>query len=391
MDTTNLMNPRQPTSLVNAVGRIWRLVSGNTSTIDDLLERMIQSFYTKVIRPGDVIVDGGAHTGRHTIPLARLVGEAGLVIAFEPLRSAAVKLSRLLAASGLDARVRLRSEALAHTRGRHDFFVVNNMPEFSGLASRHYVGFVPDQTRIQVDLESIDSALGVAGRVSFIKLDLEGGEFRALEGAESTLRTHGPCCAFENGLESSADGYQAEDFFGYFRRVGYALYDVLGCEVHESRWSESGPFYFVAIPSWRRQELLPLLWASVLEELLTSSWRPTERFGPPPADFARASESLTPGIAGCVDRLETVTRATGWAGDLRSGRPSRSLVITVDGKAVATTHPCKPRFDVAAATGHVGLSDAGFELSLRTQVGERIEIHAESADGTFFKLDTPGT
>ncbi len=118
-----------------------------------MFERITQSFYTNIVRAGDTVIDGGAHTGRHTIPLARVVGPDGMVIAFEPLIAAADKLRLLLARFGFDRRVRLQVEALSSEPGRRDFFVVNNMPEFSGLKSRTYVDFVPDHTKVQVDVD----------------------------------------------------------------------------------------------------------------------------------------------------------------------------------------------------------------------------------------------
>ena len=48
-------------------------------------ERIVQEVYEAVLDEGDTAVDVGAHAGRHTLPLARCVGEAGKVFAVEPL------------------------------------------------------------------------------------------------------------------------------------------------------------------------------------------------------------------------------------------------------------------------------------------------------------------
>src|SRR5262245_11135168 len=80
---------------VGAIRRIWAQIVANASDIDDLFERIIQSFYSKVINPGDTTVDGGSHTGRHTIPLALLVGDDGVVFAFEPLAQPSKRLLEL--------------------------------------------------------------------------------------------------------------------------------------------------------------------------------------------------------------------------------------------------------------------------------------------------------
>ncbi|MGH9896036.1 MAG: FkbM family methyltransferase, partial [bacterium] len=357
--------------------------------IGELFERIIQSFYSKVVRTGDTIIDGGAHTGRHTIPLAHLIGDNGVIVAFEPLPSAAEKLRQLLAHSGLDQRVRLRTEALGHERGSRPFFVVNNMPEFSGLRSRQYIGFVPDQSEIKVNVETIDSVMDTnlyAGPLSFVKLDLEGEEFSTLRGGENTLRACRPCCVFENGLKSSASDYGAEEFFGYFRDLDYELYDILGCWLDETRWSQAGPWYFVAIPKADSRGLLPLLWALALEELLATPWLPPGLLRPPPASFSSRAGFGATGVMGHVDHIETVIRVRGWAGDLQSDGPARSLVITVDGVAIGAFSPAKPRNDVVVATERVGFAYSGWEVAVRAAAGRRVEIHAEAADGTFVKL-----
>ena len=383
------MISHQNARLSESVDRIWAQVRANSSDMGDMFERITQSFYSKVVRPGDTVVDGGAHTGRHTIPLAEVVGPEGLVIAFEPLASAAEKLTALLGRFGFDRRVRLRPEALSNERGRRDFFVVSNMPEFSGLKSRTYLDFVADETRVEVDVETIDAAVAAEqtrGRVSFVKLDLEGAEFRALQGAEETLAAHRPCCVFENGLESSADGYGPDEFFGYLQRIGYEFYDILGSAVDETRWRQSGPWYFVAMPGEAAGELRSALWTSVLEELLMCPWPPVEALAPPPAHWALRVDPSQGNGRGHVDRVEASIRVSGWAGDRGAGQPARSVVIVVDGTPVATAQADKARNDVVAATGQVGLARAGFEAALRTTPGHRIEVYGESGDGTFFKL-----
>ena len=210
------------------------------------------------------------------------MGPDGLVLAFEPLPFAAEKLQKLLAYYGLDGRVHLHREALARERGRRPFFVVGKVPELSGLRSHPYGEMVPD-AEIEVSAETIDSVMNAnpsVGRVSFVKLDLEGEEFAALRGAERTLRTHRPCCVFENGLEFCASDYGAEEFFGYFNALEYDLYDILGCAVDNTRWSWPGPGNFIAIHRAESHGLLPLMWTSVIEEMLASHWSPG-LLGPP--------------------------------------------------------------------------------------------------------------
>jgi FkbM family methyltransferase len=385
------MTPRSPV-LSETIGRIWDQVITNTGQIGDLFERIGQTFYTKLVRPGDIVVDGGAHAGRHAIPLARLVAPTGTVVAFEPLSSAADRLRTLLSTTGLDRHVRLNPQALAREAGRRTFYVVHNMPEYSGLVNRAYADFVPDQTETTVDVVTLDAALEAApqGPLSVIKLDLEGGEFRALQGAERTLRTRQPTCIFENGLESTATaaGYDASEFFSYFASIDYELFDILGCPVDETLWRRAGPWYFVAIPRARATHLLPLLWTSALEELLSAPWMPNQSVGPAPPLARFQSGLLTvpnTSVMGHVDRFERCLLVHGWAGEPGLRRPTGSLVLTVDGVPVATLATGKPRFDVVAATGVAELERAGFEVVVRT-AGQNIGVYAEAADGSYVEL-----
>jgi FkbM family methyltransferase len=384
------MTPRSPV-LSETIGRIWDQITANTADIGDLFERIAQTFYTKLVRPGDIVVDGGAHAGRHAIPLARLVAPTGTVVAFEPLSFAADRLRGLLSATGLDRHVQLHPFALAREGGQHTFYVVHNMPEFSGLQSRTYVGFVPEQSEITVDVVTLDAALdgAPAGACSVIKLDLEGGEFRALQGAERTLRTHQPACIFENGLGSSASDYGPDEFFSYFASIDYELHDILACPVDETLWNRPGPWYFVATPRVRRNELLPLLWTSALEEMLAIPWMPNLLVGPPPpVDRFHAGSRATPTapVIGSLDHLQKCLLVKGWAGDPGNRRPVSSVVLSVDGAPVATIRPGKARFDVVAATGVVELERSGFEVAVRTAGHQNVTVHAEAADGSYVQL-----
>lgn len=47
-------------------------------------EHANQRIYASIVRPGDVVVDGGANWGVHALYLAKLTGSTGRILAFEP-------------------------------------------------------------------------------------------------------------------------------------------------------------------------------------------------------------------------------------------------------------------------------------------------------------------
>lgn len=154
----------------------------------------------ELVRPGDTVIDIGANIGAHTLHLARLVGEAGRVIAFEPTDFAFGKLrANLRANPALEPRVVL-----------HQGFLVANPAAtlVPAIASSWPVdGTVPDDLLMAsramgssgACAMNLDSVLSAAGdpEVRLIKMDVDGNELAVLEGARSLLHSRHPVIVME--------------------------------------------------------------------------------------------------------------------------------------------------------------------------------------------------
>src|SRR5262249_4949181 len=68
-------------------------------------------FMRCIVRPGDTVIDVGAHVGLHTALLAHLVGPSGEVLALEPCSAHVARLDAALCAAGLSKRVSIISAA----------------------------------------------------------------------------------------------------------------------------------------------------------------------------------------------------------------------------------------------------------------------------------------
>jgi FkbM family methyltransferase len=152
----------------------------------NLFEDIIAGLYGAVLQPGDLAVDAGANHGLHTYPMAERVGATGRLLAIEPIPVLADALRAGAAARGLP-QIELHQVALSDVEGTAEFHWIRNADGYSGLQARDYP-FAPDDERLQVRTVRLDRLLeGAAQPWRFIKLDLEGGEFRALQGAERAL------------------------------------------------------------------------------------------------------------------------------------------------------------------------------------------------------------
>jgi FkbM family methyltransferase len=215
----------------------------------DLFESVIEDIYEKILATGDLALDGGAHVGRHSFPMAECVGRSGLVLAIEAHPRLAHEFVRRARKRGL-AQVELVAAALSHRVGRVPFHCVKQHSAYSGIRARRY-DFEDNVEVIEVAATTIDAL--IADRplrsLRFVKLDLEGGEFLALEGGVATLKTHRPLIVFENDQDRSAGnyGYSKEEWFRFFDGIGYTLFTLWGQPYGPSDWGRRDiPWYFMA-------------------------------------------------------------------------------------------------------------------------------------------------
>ena len=192
-------------------------------------EDLLEKFYTNIIKANDFVIDIGAHSGRHTKPMASLVGPSGMVMAFEPNPSARQWLQGNLKNEVKHNIVSIFPYALSDKSQKMQFVIANDRPEESGLKERVYNG-PTTTTTIEVEVVTLDSLKNsITSPVTFIKLDVEGAEFDALKGARDVLETYKPIIAFEFG-ESSYKSYnvQPAELYDYLQGLDYHVYSILG-------------------------------------------------------------------------------------------------------------------------------------------------------------------
>jgi len=137
------------------------------------------------IREGDVVIDGGGCLGDTAFYAACRAGETGRVFCFEFDSNNLVWLNRNLDLNPLlKPRIQVMPFALWDRSG--EAVAVDG----EGPATR----IVVRSSGRSIQTMAIDDliAKGMADRIDFIKLDIEGAELRALQGAEMVLRKFRP-------------------------------------------------------------------------------------------------------------------------------------------------------------------------------------------------------
>lgn len=145
-------------------------------------ERAVYATIRALLKPGDCFVDAGANIGFYSIAASALVGTDGRVVAIEMMPETARILHRHVELNGA-YNVEVVERALtAAVDERIRAFEVNGK---SGQATVNGAG--QSGAAIEVITTTLDEALAGIGPIRLIKMDIEGAERVALEGAKAVL------------------------------------------------------------------------------------------------------------------------------------------------------------------------------------------------------------
>jgi FkbM family methyltransferase len=159
------------------------------------LEPPVQEALRRLLAPGDVFYDIGANVGFFTLLGARLVGPSGRVVAFEPVPWCARAVGRNIELNGF-GHAQIRAQAVGGADGSARLLVVGEA-SWSHLESTGRHADVREE--IDVAVVALDSlvAAGTIPPPDVLKIDTEGAELQAIEGARETIARHRPAIVCE--------------------------------------------------------------------------------------------------------------------------------------------------------------------------------------------------
>jgi FkbM family methyltransferase len=185
-------------------------------------------FVRRVLSPGMVVLDIGAHIGIYSVLAARCVGPSGHVVAFEPAFRER-RLLRVNLAVGRFSWVRVEPVAVGASEGSVTLHLV--LGREGGCNSlRAPVGVGPTR-KVAVWQTSLDRYVEryALDRIDLIKIDVEGGELEVLRGSQALLTRHPrPIVLCEVSDRRTAYwGHSARGVVDLFGDLGYDLFDIL--------------------------------------------------------------------------------------------------------------------------------------------------------------------
>lgn len=191
-----------------------------------------------LLRPGDVVIDGGANLGGFSLVASSIVGPQGAVHAIEAAPGTAAELRRSVALNPRHT-IHVYEAALAQAPGELEFTAFEAGHGGASLAPQ------PGGTVVRVAATTLDALTAPLARVDLVKLDVEGAELRALQGGRRMLAEHRPLLVLEfEPAHLGRLGDSAADVESLLTEAGYTAFEIA---------VDGGATRFVPLPSpWRR-------------------------------------------------------------------------------------------------------------------------------------------
>jgi FkbM family methyltransferase len=187
---------------------------------------------SKYVKPGMTVIDIGANIGCHTLRYAKLVGKKGKVIAFEPMQWALSKLKRNIELNDFDNIV-LEKIALSDVSGKRSAYFRSSYTLDNRSAPDSEV--LEDINFLTLD-EYVDR--NQLNRIDFIKLDVDGYEYKVIRGGLNTIAKFKPVIIMELGEYTLREhGDKAEDLIGLLASADYSFYSEKDIEKYPSKRS----------------------------------------------------------------------------------------------------------------------------------------------------------
>lgn len=183
-------------------------------------EQHLYYFYSQFIKSDDVVLDGGANIGFHSIQFAKLANK-GKVYAFEPQPMIFNVLSTNSLINGTSDIIKQYRLGLSNTKDKLKMTPLNEQKFSENCINYGGRGITDsDLGEEEVELINIDS-LNLS-KLDFIKLDIQGFELKAFEGGENTIKSNYPIMFIENytNLETDQQALQLLNDWGY---ISYRL------------------------------------------------------------------------------------------------------------------------------------------------------------------------
>lgn len=208
------------------------VVSGALSL--GVFERDELAFFARFCREGMTVIDVGANVGTYTACAMHRIKNNGVVVAIEPHAESRQYLVRTIDANAKKLspenlpRVHVSDAAAASFEGAARLFV---NPNNKGDNRLYCSELTPENDSVEIRSRTIDAILQDLGihSADFMKLDIQGYEFEAVQGARKTIENSKRMIILSefwpDGIRQ-ASSQHASAYLELLSNLGFAIYEL---------------------------------------------------------------------------------------------------------------------------------------------------------------------
>ncbi|MBP7807784.1 MAG: FkbM family methyltransferase [Bacteroidia bacterium] len=199
-------------------------IISNTIKSDKIFDHDIYDIASKYVIKGSTVLDVGSNFGQMAILFSELTGKDGTVHAFDADDFVFSILQKNIEANG-------KPNIFAHFGAVHDkndetlYFPIQDFKRFTTFGS-YGIDYKNKQGR-PVNTITIDS-LNIQEPISFMKIDVQGGDLFALKGAKQTILKHKMPILFEyEYLFEDELNLCFQDYIDFVKEINYKFSKVI--------------------------------------------------------------------------------------------------------------------------------------------------------------------
>lgn len=170
--------------------------------------------FKQICKNSDIVIEVGSNIGTHTQVLSSLVGQKGVVIAFEPQRIVFQTLCANMAINSI-TNVYAYNEAVSNNEG------YITVPDLDYNQNNNFGGISLNNSKKGFLVKTIvlDSFIDKINRLKFLKIDVEGMEKEVIEGSKKLIDKFKPIIYLENDRRE-----KSEELINLLKSIDYKLY-----------------------------------------------------------------------------------------------------------------------------------------------------------------------
>jgi FkbM family methyltransferase len=191
-----------------------------------IFDQEIVDVARKYAQPGSAMLDVGANFGQMSILFSNVVGDRGKVYSFDADDFVFEILTKNIAANGREARIVPVFGAVHNVPDQTLYFPVQDFERFPSYGS-YGIDYAGNKGGRPVPTITIDS-LDIAEPISFMKVDVQGGDLQAMQGAVKTIEKNKMPIVFEYEYQFETElklSFQA--YVDFVAQIGYRFESVI--------------------------------------------------------------------------------------------------------------------------------------------------------------------